>query len=497
MSATPTKSSKRGRKKDGGCNDRCRFCSCSFENSGTRASFENLFSKSARKDSPGTVLADCCSSMGFPLIKSQSVSERVCRSCGRKIRNASELYRFIQTAVTCSNDSATGNETEESDLQECSSKRELPTTVTPNRQKGKRRPGNPDEESTERGNSRKSLQFSEDSAAAESEKTDGAVLSQDTISDVPAGDVLTCHLNIDDLAESTGKQVKVLILNPNGEVFVRSTFDVWTKSLISNLALRNWKTAANIAFKHREMRAHNLEAVRMALSTEFKELSKCDTILKGRKPEEIAAFSNKIFIHELSVFCPLWHSCLRGVCGITKSNSEKKFPKAMNVMALASASLGRFRNPQLSAYAYRISTILFHAGAKHDDVLRLNHFGVCMSPQSAVALQKQMGENFDAKILNWKKSIEQTMAAVDMLEAVKIEQVPAREDDDMDITTEIQFDENAVRSNCRVKFDETVYGICNNLLDNVKQRLNYTSLNSEVLEETIAVLRGQELPSYK
>ena len=183
------------------------------------------------------------------------------------------------------------------------------------------------------------------------------------------------------------------------------------------------------------MRAHNLEAVRMALSTEFKELSKCDTILKGRKPEEIATFSNKIFIHELSVFCPLWHSYLRGVCGITKSKSEKKFPKAINVMALASASAGRFRNPQLSAYAYRISTILFHAGAKHDDVLRLNHFGVCMSRQGAVDLQRQMEENFDAKILNWKKSIEQTMAAVDMLEAVKMEQVPAREDDDMDITT--------------------------------------------------------------
>ena len=233
----------------------------------------------------------------------------------------------------------------------------------------------------------------------------------------------------------------------------------------------------------------------MALSTEFKKLSKCDTILKGRKPKEIAAFSNKCFIHELSVFCPLWLSCLRGLCGITKSNSEKKFPKAINVMALASASLGRFRNLQLSAYAYRISTIFFHAGAKHDDVLRLNHFGVCMSPQSAVDLQKQMGENFDAKILSWKKSIEQMMAAVDMLEAVKMEQVPAREDDDMDITSEI--DENAVRSNCHVKFDETLYGICNNLLDNIKQRLNYTSLNSEVLEETIAVLRGQELPSYK
>jgi len=313
MSATPTKSSKRGRKKDGGCNDRCRFRSCSFENSGTRASFENLFSKSARKESPGTVLADCCSSMGFPLIKSQSVSERVCGSCGRKIRNASKLYGFIQTAVTCSNDSATGNETEESDLQECSSKRELPITVTPDRQKGKRPPGNPDEELTERGSSRKSLQFFEDGAAAESEKIDGAVLSQDTISDVPGRDVLTCHLNIDDLAESTGKQVKVLILNPNGEVFVRSTFDVSTKSLISNLALRNWKTAANIAFKHPEMRAHNLEAVRMALSTEFKELSKCDTILKGRKPEEIAAFSNRIFISLSPITLPFFPSSLSSI----------------------------------------------------------------------------------------------------------------------------------------------------------------------------------------
>ena len=134
----------------------------------------------------------------------------------------------------------------------------------------------------------------------------------------------------------------MLILNPNGEVFVRSTFNVSTKSLISNLALRNWKTAANNAFKHREMRAHNLEAVRMALSTEFKELSKCDTILKGRKPEEIAAFSNKIFIHELSVFCPLWHSCLRGVCGITKSNSEKKFPIPYPLPLSTPATQARF-----------------------------------------------------------------------------------------------------------------------------------------------------------
>ena len=54
---------------------------------------------------------------------------------------------------------------------------------------------------------------------------------------------------------------------------------------------------------------------------------------------------------------------------------------------------------QLSAYAYHLSMILFHASEKYDDILRLNHLGVCMPPQSAVNLQRQMGENFNAKVL--------------------------------------------------------------------------------------------------
>ena len=45
-----------------------------------------------------------------------------------------------------------------------------------------------------------------------------------------------------------------------------------------------------------------MEAVRIAVSAKFKALGSSDTILKGRKPEEIAAFSNKVFFHEVSVF---------------------------------------------------------------------------------------------------------------------------------------------------------------------------------------------------
>ena len=69
-------------------------------------------------------------------------------------------------------------------------------------------------------------------------------------------DVLSNFCNIDDIDGKSSSQLKVLILNPNGEVIVRKTFDNATKSLIINLALKNWKTAANHAFRHEELIEH-------------------------------------------------------------------------------------------------------------------------------------------------------------------------------------------------------------------------------------------------
>lgn len=109
--------------------------------------------------------------------------------------------------------------------------------------------------------------------------------------------------------------------------------------------LKNWKTAADHAFKHEELIECTKEAFRIAVSFEFKALSKSDAIVKARKPEVIAAFSNKVFLYEIGVFCPLWHACLKGACGITKANGQgEKITKSTNVMALATASLARFRN---------------------------------------------------------------------------------------------------------------------------------------------------------
>ena len=48
------------------------------------------------------MLANCCSSIWFVLIQYKSCLH-IFRSCGRKIRNATELYYDIKTAVTSSN----------------------------------------------------------------------------------------------------------------------------------------------------------------------------------------------------------------------------------------------------------------------------------------------------------------------------------------------------------------------------------------------------------
>ena len=75
----------------------------------------------------------------------------------------------------------------------------------------------------------------------------------------------------------------------------------------------------------------------------------------------------------------------------------------MNTKALATSVLARSRNASLSAYAYRVSLILFESGASYHDRVRLNRLGICMSPESVVNLQKGMGLSTDTKVLSWKE----------------------------------------------------------------------------------------------
>ena len=76
------------------------FVELTFFSGGGSASYENLFSPSGRVESAGLNLAHCCGSIGLRLTRNENLSEQVCRPCARKIRNAAQLYSFIEKAVS-------------------------------------------------------------------------------------------------------------------------------------------------------------------------------------------------------------------------------------------------------------------------------------------------------------------------------------------------------------------------------------------------------------
>ena len=164
-------------------------------------------------------------------------------------------------------------------------------------------------------------------------------------------------------------------------------------------------------------------------------------------------------------------------------------------MAMATASVARSRNPTLSAFAYRVSTILFHSGTKYNDILYLNRLGICMSPEMTVNFQKQMGHNFDSKILMWKKTTEENLSALNMLKTVKCKQVQEKYEDDMQIAAAINLDETTIKAYPRV--DPLTFDCCNMMLENVKTRKEQSVIDSDTLDEAISQLLNTNLPNFK
>ena len=97
------------------------------------------------------------------------------------------------------------------------------------------------------------------------------------------------------------------------------------------------------------------------------------------------------------------------------------------------------------ALAYRISTVLFHAGVGFDDMKHLNRMGVCMSPDRVVNLQRKMGEHFDTKVCVWKRAIESNRTTLAFLEEAEDRQVPKFEEDEMEVETTIDLGEDTVK----------------------------------------------------
>ena len=66
---------------------------------------------------------------------------------------------------------------------------------------------------------------------------------------------------------------------------------------------------------------------------------KSESILKETNPEDLSAFSNKLFMEEVRVHLPIWNACVRGTCGL-KLDERPAF--SMNAIALATATIARY-----------------------------------------------------------------------------------------------------------------------------------------------------------
>ncbi len=417
---TPTKPAKRGRiaKNADDRNSFCRLCKCSFKvqfgnnQKNSQIATENLFKPSKNKEyiDKGT-LAQMCETMGIKVTMSSQLSSRVCRACARKIRTASEHFKFIRARIESELSTPINSPT--TSPNPARFKRLLPTTVsTPDRS-----PRLAKRHSSKVGITKKSLNFD---VAEKQDDDDEDIYNEANRSK----DNVLSALNVEELIDKSTTQVKTIILYPGGKMETRSTFDEGIKEMIINLSRGNLKAVANIVFNVQSFKEHLLEALRRNTKREFETYcqEKSESILKGNTPVEVASFSNKILVREAELLCPFWMNCLHGACNSSGPGKEGKV-KIVNAMALSTAIAAKCRSQKMSLMAYRISTILLHSGVKFEDLKRLNKLGVCMSPAMIVHMEKRMAENCDTKVKFWKKQIEDIKAPMLLLNETMEKQV--------------------------------------------------------------------------
>ncbi len=193
------------------------------------------------------------------------------------------------------------------------------------------------------------------------------------------------NLNIDCFPES-GLQVKVVFQTESGNVLVRIPREEDSKCLVRQISEKKWHAAANTLMKHSELYSQVVEAVSRNAANEIAAYVKSESVL----------LSQNIFRRTES-FCPLFYHIVVSASGLQSSDIKTMGTNTNNV-ALASAIICKLRNPKASALHHRISIILFHSGSKHDDLVRLNRLGVCMSPKQMVRAQAEMGKQLEGKV---------------------------------------------------------------------------------------------------
>ena len=197
------------------------------------------------------MLAEVCSRVGLVLLRDPAIySDRVCNPCGRKIRSLGQLFEFVKAGTT--------------------------PTLNSVSKSTKRTPATPEK-------------------ASPSWRKSKVVMSWDE---------MQSNLNVDDLPQ-TGLQVKVVYMIPSGTVTTRIPRDEPTKILVKNIACENWREVSNAILKHKALAPVMIIAIRKAVFKEFSDYLRCESMLLARNPDELAGFSNKLFMAEIRIHCPV------------------------------------------------------------------------------------------------------------------------------------------------------------------------------------------------
>lgn len=209
-------------------------------------------------------------------------------------------------------------------------------------------------------------------------------------------------------------QLKVVIPTKDDTISLRSAPDELAEKIVKNICNCNWKPVATVMFAHTELRNELMSAVSKNLSREMSDYCHRESMLKYSTPSELSAFSNRTFVHEVKVFCPLWYSCIIGAANVGDDIEE-----SINLTALATASIACHRYSRMSAFAKQISTVLVHTGAKANDFTRLNRLAIGSSHKQVIRDQVEMDSQHDVKVLLWKRAIKERKGTFLLIEEIQ------------------------------------------------------------------------------
>ena len=95
------------------------------------------------------------------------------------------------------------------------------------------------------------------------------------------------RFNIDDLPNDG---MKIVYMNPLGNVVVRIPRNGQTKAVVKNIAMEKWREVSHLILKHEDIAPEINKGISKAVSTEFNMYLKSGRMLEAGNSDELAGF---------------------------------------------------------------------------------------------------------------------------------------------------------------------------------------------------------------